>query len=95
MFGGPRDPICGIQGRGTYMRVHVRVRIAHSTLPVALPPLLPGPLFPDVLEVASICSLRATPALPSRESRLPAALRVCFSEQNVNSSPDGLLDLFN
>lgn len=81
MFGGPRDPICGIQGRGTYMRVHVRVRIAHSTLPVALPPLLPGPLFPDVLEVASICSLRATPALPSRESAASGAQGLLFGTE--------------
>lgn len=34
------------------------------------------------------------PAVPS-ESWQPAPVQVCFAEENVNPSPDGLLDLFN
>lgn len=82
-------------GHGVYICVHTYVCVACSSFCSAT--LLPAPL-PSMsqmslpwLQSAISWKCRGCPS----ESWQPPLVRVCFAEQNVNPSLDGLLDLFN
>lgn len=88
-------PFMATHGSGIYICVHMCVCVACSSFCSAtlLSALLPSMSHMSLPWLQSAISWKCR-SCPS-EIWQPPLIRVCFAEQNVNSSLDGLLDLFN